>query len=31
VSKAETIVKKAVKDKGKEAWSDNLLEPQVKY
>jgi hypothetical protein len=25
VSKAETIIKKAVKDKGKEAWSNNLL------
>jgi hypothetical protein len=31
VSKAETIVKKAVKDKGEKARSDNLLKPQVEY
>jgi hypothetical protein len=31
VSKTETIVKKAVKDKDEKAWSNNLLEPQVKY
>jgi hypothetical protein len=31
VLKAETIVKKAVKDKGEEAWSNDLLKPQVRY
>jgi hypothetical protein len=31
VLKAETIVEKAVEDKDKKAWSNDLLELQVKY
>jgi hypothetical protein len=31
VSKAETIIEKAVKDKGEKAQNNNLLEPQVEY
>jgi hypothetical protein len=31
VLKAEIIIKRAVKNKGKKAWSNNLLKPQVKY